>query len=159
MDKKNHIISMVAVIIVVAGAAFYGGMLYGASKSTQASLQGAKGMAGGFGGGQRSGGAAGQGQGGPGGQRGGANGGAVGDFASGQITAKDDTSVTVKMRDGSSKIIFFSGSTGIDKSVSGTGSDLSVGQQVTVTGKSSPDGSLTAQTIQIRPAQPAGSAQ
>ena len=153
MDKKNHIISMVVVMLVVAGVAFYGGMTYGASKSAQSqSAQGGRNGGGGFGGGQRgAGGGQGQGQG-----QAGAN---AGGFASGQITAKDDTSITVKMRDGSSKIVFYSGSTGIDKSVSGATSDLSVGQQVMVSGKSSPDGSVTAQTIQIRPAQASGSVQ
>ena len=151
MDKKNHIFGMVAVIIFIAGGSFYGGMQYGSNQSAKAQLAQGGRNGGNFGGGANGG------QRGAGGQqvmgqRGGANGG-VGDFASGQITAKDDTSVTVKMRDGSSKIVFFSGSTGIDKSVSGAIADLAIGQQVTVTGKASPDGSLAAQSIQIRPSQ------
>lgn len=154
MDKKKHIISMIAIIIVVAGGAFYGGMRYDASKNA-AQLAARGGQGGGFGGGR---GMAGQGQGGA--QRGGgpANGGA-GDFSGGQVTAKDDTSITIKTRNGGSQIIFFSPSTTIDKSVAGTGTDLSVGQQITANGKSSPDGTLAAQNIQIRPAQPAGQGQ
>jgi hypothetical protein len=153
MNKKNHIISMVAIVIVVAGGAFYGGMQYGTSKTTATLAQGRNG---GAGGGQRGfGGGAG------GGQRGGAPGanGGAGDFSGGQITSKDDTSITVKTRNGSSQIIFFAPSTTIDKSVSGTNSDLNVGQQITANGKSNPDGSLAAQNIQIRPAQPTQSAQ
>lgn len=155
MQNKNSIIGIIVILFVAAGA-FYGGMQYGTSKAVitaQANRGG--GFGGGANGGQRG---VGQGQ---GGQRsGGANGGA-GDFSGGQITAKDDTSVTVKTRNGSSQIIFFSPSTTIDKSVSGVSSDLSVGQQITANGKSNSDGTLAAQSIQIRPAQPAatGSAQ
>jgi hypothetical protein len=155
MDKKKHIISMVAIGIVIAGGAFYGGMQYGA-RNIQAKfaqdMQGRPGgnFGGGANGGQRAGG---QGmQGARGGQPGIANGGA-GDFASGEVISKDDTSVTIKTRDGGSKIVFFSDKTLIDKSVTGATSDLSVGQQVTVNGKTSTDGILTAQNIQIRPLQ------
>ena len=153
MQKKNIIIDVI-VIIIVGTVAFYGGMQYTASKTAQAQLtQGGRsgGFGGGVNGGQRGAGQGGQG----GGQRGSANGGA-GDFVSGQIVSKDDTSVTIKTRDGGSKIVFFSGSTTIDKSVSGASSDLSAGQQVTANGKSNPDGSLAAQNIQIRPAQGPG---
>ena len=160
MDKKNNIIGMIAVIIVVAGGSFYGGMQYGANKSPQSQLaQGGGKNGGNFGagmnGGQRGagqgGGQAGQG----GGQRGSGAAGNMGDFISGQVIAKDDTSVTIKGRDGSSKIVFLSSTTSIDKSVSGGAADLAVGQQVNANGKTNADGSLAAQNIQIRPTQPA----
>src|SRR6266702_3027822 len=112
MYKKNHIISMVALVIVVAAASFYGGMRYGSSKNVSAQLAQGGRNGGGFGGGANSG-QRGSGQG--GGMRGGANGGA-GDFAGGQIVSKDDTSITIKTRNGSSQIVFFSPSTSIDKS-------------------------------------------
>ncbi|MDD5396554.1 MAG: DUF5666 domain-containing protein [Candidatus Moranbacteria bacterium] len=158
MKKQNIVINIVVVLVLVAGA-FYGGMQYAANKASSAQLTqggrngggfgagaggGQRGMAGGQGGGQRQGGMA--------------NGGA-GDFSGGQITAKDNNSVTLKTRNGSSQIVFFSSSTSIDKSVAGSTSDLSVGQQITASGKSNPDGSLAAQSIQIRPTQPAGAAQ
>ena len=156
MDKKNHIIGMVVVILVIAGGSFYGGMQYGTSKAAAVAQAGRGAFGGGANGGARGG--AGLGAGAQGGARGAANG-AGGGFVSGQIVSKDDTSITIKSSDGSSKIVFFSGTTGIDKSVSGASSDLSVGEQVTAIGKTSSDGSLAAQSIQIRPAQPAQSPQ
>lgn len=88
------------------------------------------------------------------GGQGGVRGGNVGGLTAGQVIVKDATSVTVKMRDGSSKIVLTSGSTQVLKSDSGTLSDVVVGQEVTITGSANPDGSLTAQSIQIRPAIP-----
>jgi hypothetical protein len=43
-------------------------------------------------------------------------------------------------------------STPVTKQASGTQDDLSVGTQVAVTGSSNSDGSMTANTVQIRPA-------
>jgi hypothetical protein len=57
------------------------------------------------------------------------------------------------MQDGSSKIVYFSDSTMIGKSTQGAASDLNTGEQVMANGTSNPDGSITAQNIQIRPAQ------
>jgi hypothetical protein len=72
-------------------------------------------------------------------------------FAAGEIIAKDDKSVTIKLRDGGSKIIFFSGSTEITKFVAGNLEDLEVGKNIVVNGSTNPDGSITAQSIQLRP--------
>lgn len=71
-------------------------------------------------------------------------------MATGEIIAKDEQSVTVKLSDGGSKIIFFSDSTGINKFESGAISDLAVGKIVSVNGATNEDGSITAQLIQIR---------
>lgn len=92
--------------------------------------------------------------GGVGGQRGtNANGrGGGSGIVSGSIISKDSTGVTIKMRDGSSKIVFVSPSTSIMKFVLGNISDLLVGEQVNTSGTSNPDGSVTAQSIQIRQA-------
>lgn len=140
---------MVVLLVAVGAGAFYGGMQYDQSqRASQFATRGA-------GAGQQGAGATGR----TGGQRGtGAPSGiqnrGAGDFSGGQITAKDDTSVTVKTRNGSSQIVFFSPSTTIDKSFSGSSSDLSVGQRIMANGKNNPDGSLAATNIQIRPDMP-----
>lgn len=143
MNKyMKKIISIVLVIIVagaLAGGAFYGGMRYGENKTTQGISQERQ---------QRFQ------------QMGASAAGAMGgrfenqagnNFATGQIISKDDKSITVKLRDGGSKIVFFSNTTEVDKFTTGSSSDLEVGKTVMVTGKTNQDGSITAQSIQLRP--------
>lgn len=79
-----------------------------------------------------------------------------GGFASGEILAKDSASITVKLRDGGTKIVFFSDATEIGKFTSGAAADLEVGKAVTVVGKANADGSIAAQTIQLRPEESSG---
>jgi hypothetical protein len=67
----------------------------------------------------------------------------------GEIISQDDTSVTVKMPDGSSKIVILSENTTINKSSTGSKTDLKTGEQITAFGTQNQDGSVTAQNISI----------
>jgi hypothetical protein len=70
---------------------------------------------------------------------------------SGTILSADDKSVTVKLPDGSSKIIILSGTTAINQATTATTAELKVGTTVAVFGTTNSDGSVTAQSIQLNP--------
>lgn len=147
INMKKLLPIFIVAILLVGGGGFYGGMQYQKSKGSAADFQDFRNLSleerqqrfqqMGVPGGISNGGA--------GGNR------AGGGFATGEIISKDDKSITVKLRDGGSRIIFYSDSTEISKFVSGTQSDLEVGKTITVNGKTNQDGSITAQTIQFRP--------
>jgi len=131
----NKLITIViATAIVVGSGAFYGGMKYAENKAVSNRQQRIQ-QFGGSGTGSLNGGS---------GNR------TAGGFTTGEIISKDDKSVTVKLRDGGSKIVFLSGSTEVTKSVNGTLVDLEVGKNISVNGTANSDGSVTAQTIQLR---------
>ncbi len=67
----------------------------------------------------------------------------------GEIVSADDKSVTVKLMDGSSKIVLFGQATTFGKSAVATKADLKTGETVMVFGKDNTDGSVTAQAVQI----------
>ncbi len=71
--------------------------------------------------------------------------------ASGEVISKDDKSITVKLRDGGSKIVFFSDKTTVSKTAEGAQNDVVVGEQVIVSGVANSDGSVIAALIQLRP--------
>jgi len=138
-NGMNKLLLVVVVVAVfVGGGAFYGGMKYAQGKSASDRQQ-------------RFGQATGANIGTQGGFRGGQIGGGL---ISGDIIFKDNQSITIKMRDGSSKIIFFSDATEVSKFVAGTSADLIVGKTVSVTGKTNSDGSVTATSVQLRPNMP-----
>lgn len=69
----------------------------------------------------------------------------------GEIMSIDNTSVTVKMPDGSTKIVLLSDTTTYSKSDTGSKTDLKVGTQIGVFGADNADGSVTAQSVQLNP--------
>ncbi len=131
---KNKIIIIAVVVVLVIGAgAFYGGMRYQQSQTPQR---------GNFSMGNI-----------PVGQRPGAAGnfrGTSGGLASGEIIAKDDKSITLKLGDGGSKIVFYSASTQLQEMASTTPDSLVIGKQVAASGTANSDGSLVAKSIQLR---------
>ncbi len=70
----------------------------------------------------------------------------------GSIAKTANGSLTLSTRDGSSHLVLLAPDTSILKSVAGTTTDLIVGENVLVTGSNNSDGSISAQTIDIRPA-------
>ena len=135
--------------MVVAGGSFYAGMQYGASKNSFS----------------RAGGGNfanlspeerqaripqfGQGTGTGGGNRGPRTGGG---FVAGEVLSLDDKGFTVKLADGGSKIVFWSASSTVMTSMKGNRTDVKVGTQVMVAGSANQDGSVNAQSVQLRDA-------
>ncbi|MFA5029763.1 MAG: DUF5666 domain-containing protein [Patescibacteria group bacterium] len=144
--KLPLIVVAIIVIIIVAGGSFYCGLKYGylIKGPGQNNLEGFQNLTPE----QRQ-----QrlGQMGANGLRGNGSG---GDFLNGEIISKDNSSLILKLRAGGSKVVIFATSTEVGKFTNGSVADLSVGQTVSVNGQSNSDGSLTAQSIQIRPALP-----
>lgn len=67
----------------------------------------------------------------------------------GEIIGTDEKSVTVKLTDGSSKIVLLSDKTEINKAETGTVKDLKTGEKVMIVGQDNPDGSVSATSIQL----------
>jgi hypothetical protein len=118
----------IIIIVIIGAAGFIGGMYYGLSQGAPKGQQASPSQ-----GAQRF-------------SRG-ANGGMV----SGQVVSFDDKSITVQSRSGGSEVVFYSSSTPVEKFISGSVKDLSDSAEITVIGSQNSDGSITAQSIQIRP--------
>ncbi len=71
----------------------------------------------------------------------------------GEILSTDEKSITVKLQDGSSKIVLFSQKMTLNKASQATITDLKTGEKVAVFGTENSDGSVTAQNIQLNPIQ------
>lgn len=134
---KNIFVVAAVALVVGAGIGFYGGMKYQSSKApTPGAFAGRSGQNG--------------------------NRQSFGGMTTGTIIAKDASSITLQLVSGQtgqsgSRIVLFSGTTEISKFDAGTASDLKVGTTVMVRGTQNTDGSLTAQSIQLRPPMPSGS--
>ena len=124
----------IVILLLIGGGSFYGGMKYQSSKSSSVTM------------GQQVGNF-------PGGNQNGSSKTGTrtigGGMVNGEITAKDDKSITVKLKTGGSKIVLLSDSTAINKSTTGAKNDLEVGKSVMVTGTTNTDGSVTAKSVQI----------
>lgn len=122
---------MVAATIIAGGAGFYGGIKYQEGKRGQVFRQ--------FGGGQMM---------------------AIHDGQTGRqnfrpisgvIIKADETSITVKLPDGSSKIVLVNDKTTINKAETATKDDLKTGEAIVVFGVENANGTVTAQTVQLNP--------
>jgi len=144
MSKKiGLVIGGVVVLLLVGGGAFYGGMKYGQSNvknnfrgpNERMQFGNANGIVGGNGSGFR-----------------GVGTGKVGNMLNGEVLNKDSQSITLKLQDGGSKIVILSKDTQISKMATTSIDEVKVGENLIVSGATNQDGSVTAQTIQIRPA-------
>ena len=130
----NNKIVTVIVAIILMGASFYGGIKYSQSNTP------ARGNLAGFPGSQNV----------ATGTRNGRGFGAGGGAVIGDIISKDSGSITVKLADGSTKIVLVPASASVMKMVIGSDADLSVGKSIVANGTANSDGSITAMTIQLR---------
>jgi hypothetical protein len=144
--KNQLIVAVIGTAIVVGGGGFYLGMHYAAAKGVLSAQNSGVSMMNG------------------GGRTRGMRGGMSDGFVSGDIVALDAQSMTIQLQSGAfgqgastsatasgSRIVFLGDATQVVKTVEGETKDLTVGGQVTVTGTPNADGSVTAQSIQIRP--------
>lgn len=69
----------------------------------------------------------------------------------GQILSLDPTTLTVKLPDGSSKIVLLTSTTTYTATTESTQSTLKVGDTIATFGRTNTDGSITAQNIQLNP--------
>lgn len=132
---KNYIF-LGLLVILVAGVSFYGGTEYQKNKQSKLGLN-----MGQFN--QKLG----QNQ----EQRNGDNARIGGNFRPvvGEVLTVEDKSITVKLADGSSKIIFISEKTQINKIESVENTDIVVGAKVNIFGVENSDGSMTAENVQL----------
>ena len=133
---KNSLISSLLVCAVVFfGVGFYSGKTYQSKQAPANSVSDT--ASGGFNRGEGSGGRGGR--------------GGFGGMTMGEVVSKDSSGLTLKLRDGGSKVIFVTTSTIVGHMTTGTMDDITTGSNVAVNGATNSDGSITANSIQIRP--------
>src|SRR5205814_985122 len=127
MNTKNTVvIAALVALIAGAGGGFVGGMKYQQSKTpSRSTFANARGQFQGRAG--------------------------MGRPVTGEIIANDDKSITVKMSDGSTKIVLLSDKTIINTAVAGIKTDLKTGTKVAIFGTENADGSVSAANIQLNP--------
>ena len=128
---KQSIIPIIVAAVIAAGVGFYGGMRYGQTKTPSFAQQG---FANRDGNRQIAG------------RAGGGNG-----VVRGQILNLDASTLTVKLADGSSKIVILPDTVTVEKTSQAAKSDIQTGDQVMVIGTANTDGTITAQNIQLNP--------
>ena len=134
MKNKNTMILVAAVLVIVAAAGgFFGGMMYQKNQTSTLGMMGANGF-----------------------RQGGSFAGSSGQSTAfrpvrGQVLNMDTNSLTVKLSDGSTKLVVLSSSTAFMQSTKAALTDLKTGDTVNVVGTANSDGSVTAQDVQINP--------
>jgi hypothetical protein len=127
--NKNKIIFSVAILLIIAGGCFYSGILYGKNTNKQNNGFNREQQ---FNIPQNT------------------NAGIRNNNANtGEIILKDQESITIKLMNGGSKIIFISDSTQVSKNIDTDIEELEVGQNIIVQGTDNSDNSVTAKSIQI----------
>jgi hypothetical protein len=124
--NKNLLITSLVVLFVAGGVGFYSGMKFQQSKNPTRQL-------GNFAG------------------RNGTGGNNAFRPVNGQVLSVGTNTMTVKLNDGSSKVVILTGTTQINKAAQGTTADLTAGTTVSVLGQTNSDGSVTAQSVQLNP--------
>ncbi len=132
MNKPTKII----IVLAVASGLFYGGFAYGQSSSSANPTANTTSYSG-----TRTA------------RTGGTGGFAGGSATVGTVVSSDSTSITLALKSGS-VVVFYSTSTPIMKTTTGSRSDISAGENITVLGTANSDGSITANSIQLRQAIP-----
>lgn len=134
--QPNNFLLIAVVALIAAGIAFFGGIQFQKYQTRSTFSQ--------FANGQnrinRMGGMMGQ-----NGNRG------FGGAVVGEIAAIDNDSLTIKLPDGSSKIVNLSQSTTFSKTDTASKDELKTGIRVAAIGSTNSDGSISAQNIQINP--------
>lgn len=119
---KREILFLI-ILILVATAAFYGGMKYQQNKTPQRTFF----------------------------QREGQTTQMRERMLSGEVISKDEKSLTLKLPDGSTRIVFLSEKTEFLKMTEGNLSDIEVGKQIMIIGNQTTEGAFVAEQIQLSP--------